>query len=405
MNSHDIFISYRREDGAEFAEGLANTLKGQGFRVFFDKKSLQASGDFPSEIYDAIIQSKEFIAIVTKSYFGEDKNKIKRITQSNDWVRQEIKLAIENKCTLFPILIDCFPPTANSLPTDISQITNKQYTTYDRGFDTFDKIINRIINFFSDETKENALIGAIKFNLEGVDISNNLMFNLACKDIIKLIKTEKDLSALDHIMSQKETNSMTYFYNKDFRFIVFYTLFTYYRRMHMIKKLLVFVDEYSQEFLEYSFINYVMTEYYLEKFNLAKTHEEEQDCLFKAMVFAKTAVSKIKDNSGILHSFSYSVAIALENDINVNEEDIKLALQYSKEIIAKSPDYGGIYYATKARILGCIGQYEEALLNLRYAQTLECPTHKDWILRIATYQKYELIIRMKNLSNEKLLIK
>ena len=65
---YDIFISYRREDGAEFAEGLGMVLASKGYRVFFDKNDLQVGTDFPYELSAAVRNCHEFISIVTPSY-------------------------------------------------------------------------------------------------------------------------------------------------------------------------------------------------------------------------------------------------------------------------------------------------------------------------------------------------
>ena len=165
--------------------------------------------------------------------------------------------------------------------------------------------------------------------------------------------------------------------------------------MHQTKRLISLVDTYGKDFGKYSFFNYVMTEYHFEMFNLSQSADSEREHLTSAIHFARKGVAKLGNNNGILHAFTLAIVLALENSISVNSRDVDDALRYIDQIIERDPDYGGLYYSTRARLLGCIGRYDEALKNIRYAQTLERPTHDDWILRVAGYQKYEILIRLR----------
>ncbi len=392
----DIFISYRREDGAEFSEGLANCLTRQGYRVFFDKTSLRDGSEFPKVIENAIRQSKEFIIIISKSYFGENKLGQRRILEQNDWARKEIEIALERKTiNFFPIIIDCDPPAKDSIPKTIQSIVNKNFIFYNRSYDTYELISNRLSKGFSDSTKENATVGIVITHLTAVDIHDNTQFNMACKQIIDLIKEERDERALTHILYLKKASGRRFFYNRDYRFVVFYTLFTYYRRMHQAIKLVELVDKYGDTFLSYPFYNYVMVDYSHKRYYLSTDSDEEKRYLLDAIKYSRRAVTKLRNNNGIIHSFSFAVALALENDIVVNKEDIELAIEYVNEIIRKDPNYGGMYYSTRARLLSYVGKYFEALRDIKLAQSLEIPKHSDWMLRVATYQKYETMIRLK----------
>lgn len=401
MKEHkDIFVSYRRGDGAEFAEGISKVLENQGYRVFFDKK-MPKGASFPKELEEAVRNCKEFIAVVTKQYFGKDNKGNRRIDDKNDWVRNECRIAIENNVSIFPILV-CHPPKANTLPADIAAVTTKQYTVYNRQFDTFDDIVNRIKVCFCDITKENALVGVIKSRIEEIDVRDNQKFNVACKDIIKLIASEKDTLVLMNILSKKDStgSGKERSNERDIRFVVYYTLLTYYRRMNMSKNIISMVEKYGEDFSEFAFNNYAMNEYYLEKAKISLTTEEATDSLVKAISYAKLAIERIENNNGIMHSFPYSVAMALDYGVEVNDNDISMAMDYVETIIKRAPDYGGMYYSTKARLLCHRGYYEEALRYIRIAQAMEMPIHKDWILRISTYQKQELYISIRMELNE-----
>ena len=65
-----------------------------------------------------------------------------------------------------------------------------------------------------------------------------------------------------------------------------------------------------------------------------------------------------------------------------------------------NPDYAR-YYSTKARLLSLKGEVREALVNIRYAQTLETPRQQDWMLRVAGYYRDECLIRLRASSSVK----
>lgn len=400
-SKYDIFISYRREDGAEFSEGLANQLKSDGYRVFFDKGSIGEGKDFPSVIRDALNESVEFVSVITTSYFGPNKNGETRIQNENDWVRQEIQTALSfDNMHFHPILIKCDAPPNNQLPKEIQKFADKNFLPYNSTYDTYEKVADKLISEFHEQTVENAIIGKIITALNEIDVNDNEKFNEVCKKIIGLIDKTRGVEPLYHILDYKKEGSSRHYYKKDYRFSVFYVLFTYYRRNHENLKLIEFVEERKDEFKEgYSFMNYVMTEYNHKKFELAKSEAEEQRFLKEALKFARKGIEQNPSNSGILHSFSVAVALAIENGVTVEPDEVTKAIETVNCVISEKPDYGGIYYATKARLLCASGNFDDALKNIRYAQALEKPDHDDWILRIANYQRYEFMIQMKRESN------
>ena len=86
---YDIFISYRREDGKEFARQLQLKLQNLGYRTFLDVEELK-DGVFDKRITDAIEASTVFLALLTPRYFC-------RCAEEEDWVRKEIVCAVEGK--------------------------------------------------------------------------------------------------------------------------------------------------------------------------------------------------------------------------------------------------------------------------------------------------------------------
>ncbi len=96
--SYDVFISYRRKDGSDYARQIQLKLQNYGYNVFLDFDELKDSV-FDKRIMNAISNSKVFIAILTPQYLS-------RTSNPEDWVRKEIECAVEKGVHIVPINID-----------------------------------------------------------------------------------------------------------------------------------------------------------------------------------------------------------------------------------------------------------------------------------------------------------
>ncbi|MDE7381840.1 MAG: SUMF1/EgtB/PvdO family nonheme iron enzyme [Muribaculaceae bacterium] len=105
---YDIFISYRREGGAQYARALQLFLENKRYRVFLDYDELTDSV-FSDKIKDAIKNSSVFIIILSK-------NSLDRCINDDDWVRQEIECAINNNIKIVPVNPD---NTFTGIPQDV----------------------------------------------------------------------------------------------------------------------------------------------------------------------------------------------------------------------------------------------------------------------------------------------
>ena len=63
---YDIFLSYRRDGGAETAKHLRDTLTERGYSVFLDVESLRA-GAFNTELYRVIEHCTDFLLILPQN--------------------------------------------------------------------------------------------------------------------------------------------------------------------------------------------------------------------------------------------------------------------------------------------------------------------------------------------------
>lgn len=111
----DAFISYRRESGAFLADWLNKALRAARCTSFYDKENIEG-GKFPEQIQKAICRSNNLILICTE-------NSMDRCQNADDWVRQEIELALKNNkngghINIVPVLVRGFE-VPKDLPSTI----------------------------------------------------------------------------------------------------------------------------------------------------------------------------------------------------------------------------------------------------------------------------------------------
>lgn len=138
---YDIFISYRREGGREFARLIQQSLKIYGYNVFFDYDSLR-DGVFNNHIFNAIQTAPIFLLVLSKQSMA-------RSISSNDWVRNEIEHAIKLKKKIIPVNIDGefdgFPEALVGSSSFADTLMNIQYSKLDMG-ELYDVSIKQLID-------------------------------------------------------------------------------------------------------------------------------------------------------------------------------------------------------------------------------------------------------------------
>lgn len=114
-NKYDIFISYRREGGAQYARILQLELEKRGYKVFLDYEEL-TDGVFGDNIKEAIHEAPIFMMVLSPHYLD-------RCINEGDWVREEIMLAIRQQKHFVPINPDnSFDGIPNDIPDEIKQV-------------------------------------------------------------------------------------------------------------------------------------------------------------------------------------------------------------------------------------------------------------------------------------------
>lgn len=94
-DKYDIFISYRRTRGAQYARILQLKLIERGYKVFLDYDEIN-EGVFDSGVREAIKSAPIFMLVLSPGI-------LERCVNVNDWVRQEILLAIKENKHFIPI--------------------------------------------------------------------------------------------------------------------------------------------------------------------------------------------------------------------------------------------------------------------------------------------------------------
>lgn len=112
QSKYDIFISYRRDSGAQYARILQLMLNQRGYKVFLDYDEL-TDGKFGDHIQEAIKDARIFMLVLSKGALIRCKNE-------GDWVRREIQLAIQEGKHIIPVNPDnSFDGVPEGIPEDI----------------------------------------------------------------------------------------------------------------------------------------------------------------------------------------------------------------------------------------------------------------------------------------------
>ena len=134
---YDVFISYRRDDGAELARLVRYALMDRGYKAFLDVESL-GSGQFDDRLLDSIGAAPGFVIILSK-------NALVRCHDPEDWVRKEIAHAISTQRTIVPVMADNFTFSGQAIPAELEVLQRHNGLNYNH--DYFEAMISRLIEY------------------------------------------------------------------------------------------------------------------------------------------------------------------------------------------------------------------------------------------------------------------
>jgi TIR domain-containing protein len=160
-----IFVSYRRGDDAVWATLLRETLRKYLPKtpVFMDVASLGA-GDSLKLIRDSVATADVFIAVIGPGWLDckDAKSGQRRLDNPVDWVRLELRVALDLDKALIPVLINETPvPAAEDLPEDLRRLTDRNFVRlrHDRwDDDVHDLIVPAIQKIVGQPAKSRRLL-------------------------------------------------------------------------------------------------------------------------------------------------------------------------------------------------------------------------------------------------------
>jgi len=154
-----IFISYRRDDSADYAGRLYDRLAGHFGRdhVFLDIDQIE-----PGEVFDNVIKEKlatvqAAVVLIGKHWLDiADANGQRRLDHPADWVRLEITALLERNIRVIPVLIGGTPmPKLEQLPECLVPLTRRhalEITSHARFHTDTDKLIKVLEKIMSGPT-------------------------------------------------------------------------------------------------------------------------------------------------------------------------------------------------------------------------------------------------------------
>jgi uncharacterized membrane protein HdeD (DUF308 family) len=124
--SGKIFISYRREDGGYGAGRIADHLAHEfgRDRLFVDVDNIPLGENFVKILSEEVGKCDVLLAIIGPNWLNmrDDRGK-RRLDNPTDFVRVEIRAALERGVPVIPVLLDgAAIPDANKLPEDLKEL-------------------------------------------------------------------------------------------------------------------------------------------------------------------------------------------------------------------------------------------------------------------------------------------
>jgi hypothetical protein len=151
---YGAFISYRRDDTGPYARLLQLKLDRRfpSMPVFMDLDSIEAGVDFAEAIKSGVDSCIVLIALIgTKWLTITDEDGRRRLDDPDDYVRYEIRTALERGVRVIPALVDGVKaPRQHELPDDLHRLARLNaleisYTRFDYDATRLMDVIQRVL--------------------------------------------------------------------------------------------------------------------------------------------------------------------------------------------------------------------------------------------------------------------
>lgn len=140
---YEVFICYRHAAG-HFAGRIYDFLTAQGYSAFLDVATMH-QGRFDHQIRRFVRESPNFLLVLTPGALDN-------VFQEDDWVAQEIRLALQDQDKQILLLADSGFQFPEKLPSTIEPIRNMHY--YELRMDNFSVQMNRTIQELKQATSQ-----------------------------------------------------------------------------------------------------------------------------------------------------------------------------------------------------------------------------------------------------------
>lgn len=134
-----LFISYRRDDSSSEAILLRDAMRREfgDQSVFMDTSSLQAGSVWSEEIKTALAAAHTVIVVIGPEWLrsGSSEWGTRRIDKDDDWVRQELTIALRDDKCVIPVLVrEGKMPPADVLPDALKALPERQQIALRRDY-------------------------------------------------------------------------------------------------------------------------------------------------------------------------------------------------------------------------------------------------------------------------------
>ncbi len=149
-SSQGIFLSYRREDAGPYARSLQRELSDRipDARIFMDLDSIEPGLDFVEVIQGALDSCAVLVALIGRQWVTlTDEEGARRLDNPDDYVRFEVKTALEHGVRVIPVLLDgAMPLRQQELPAELHKLArlNAAKLSYDRYLDDVNRLLDTI---------------------------------------------------------------------------------------------------------------------------------------------------------------------------------------------------------------------------------------------------------------------
>ena len=161
VSRRGVFLSYRRDDAGPYARSLQLQLSQRipNARIFMDLDSIEPGLDFAEVIEGAVNSSAVLVALIGRQWATlTDQAGVRRLDNPDDYVRFEVKTALERGVRVIPVLVDgARPPRQEQLPSELHKLAG--LNALELSYARYDYDAGRLLDLIESVLKAKAELG------------------------------------------------------------------------------------------------------------------------------------------------------------------------------------------------------------------------------------------------------